>query len=214
MQILGFKANIKEMEQVNEDVLEKLEEKERVIQRLEGTEDGDSGEKVKKLEEENEILAAQIREMQEEMAESSNMSKLQNKNLSSMEIANELLNQQVKNLHQEREKLLKIVSEGNQGDKLDQNRAQIQSNLQGIAKVMNKNNKLKESLSIKNKDFEYLQNETSRLSQLLELKEKECASFQSQNQELQLTFTSELAQKETFFIEKTKGTYLSLYSPL
>lgn len=204
---MNLKKKTEELQDINENTLNELEEKNKIIEKLKKdnfSPNFNQEHRAERLQKENSILASQLREMQEEIAENCNMSRMQTKSLTSLEMANSMLNDQVKNLQNERDKLLNIVSDREQDCKVEVNRSQLHSDLQGIAKVMNKNAKLKESLTLKEKECEHFQNEIARLSNTISLKDKEISDIFTQHQDLQTRFTTELTQKDFFIQEKIK----------
>ncbi|CAI2373055.1 unnamed protein product [Moneuplotes crassus] len=208
LQIMNLKKSTEELQNINENTLNELEEKNKIIEKLKKDNSSSSFNQehlAERLQKENSILASQLREMQDEIAENCNMSRMQIKSLTSLEMANSMLSDQVKNLQSERDKLLNIVSDKEQDDKVEINKSQLHSNLQGIAKVMNKNAKLKESLTLKEKECENFQSEVSRLSQIISLKDKEITDIFTQHQDLQTRFSTELTQKDLFIQEKIKS---------
>jgi len=161
---------------------------------------------------ENSILASQLREMQEEIAETSNISKIQNKNLSSLEITNNMLSERVNNLENEKMRLMSLVSdqEDLEENNLTETDNQIQVTMHGIRKLKNKNNKLKEVLNLKTNQCIEFETEIYRLSQVIEGKDKEISNVIEQYQELKNTIDTDNAQKDTLFLERIKSKILNI----
>lgn len=93
------------------------------------------------LKRENSILATQLRDMQDELANNSNISNIVSKNANSLEITNNILSERCNLLERENreyEEKFMILSD-----------SQTRSNLQGITKLKNKLSRLKEDLTMK-----------------------------------------------------------------
>jgi hypothetical protein len=98
LQIMNSKKSIDELKTLNEKTLNQLEEKNRQLVKFQNevkhrNRDSDRYDRqnMETLKRENSILATQLRDMQDELAENSNISKIQTKNASSLEISNNIL---------------------------------------------------------------------------------------------------------------------------
>lgn len=204
LQTMSLKETIDEMKSVNEGTLTKLETTTKRLKQLESEQRISEQEtygmqNAATLRRENSILATQLRDMQEEMAETSNISRIQCKNATSLEMSNNMLNDRCNALEKENrefEEKLMVMSEG-----------QITSSAQSLSRFKNKISKLKEALSSKTNQCSEYENEFFRINQMLTAKEQENSAIFSQYQELKTTFEQEITQKDTAFLEKIKSTY-------
>jgi chromosome segregation ATPase len=153
------------------------------------------------LKRDNSILASQLRDMQEEMVESSNVSRFQSKNVTSLEISNSILNERISHLEKEnKEYEEKLMS-------LTDGQAHLDSH--SASKLKAKISKLKDSLNQKTLRVSEYESEIFRLSQVLSDKDQELSSFVNQYQELKNSCEEELRQKDSIFLEKIKSKFKS-----
>lgn len=97
---MNLKKTTDEMKNVNDNILNELEQKNKQLKQYEkeinskqrNFQDKDRH-NMETLKRENSILATQLRDMQDELAENSNISKIQTKNASSLEISNNVLSE-------------------------------------------------------------------------------------------------------------------------
>lgn len=204
LQVMSLKKSNDELTSVNEDTLNELEIKEKQIKELNNLLHSKGIEKPNKnidniqtLKRENSILATQLREMQEELAENSSISKIHNKNTSWLEITNNMLSERWNVLERENrefEEKLMTLSE-----------SQAQLNLHGITRLKNKVTKLKDTLNLRSTQWVELESEIIKLNQMLENKEKEMQTLFNQYQELRVTYESESQNKDLLYLEKLKS---------
>lgn len=97
---MSLKKSSDELKSVNEATLNELEVKDKQIKEFnhilssKGIERPNKNiDNIQTLKRENSILATQLREMQEELAENSSISKIHNKNTSCLEITNNMLSE-------------------------------------------------------------------------------------------------------------------------
>ena len=203
LQVSNLKKTIDELKNINEKTLSELEEKDKRLRSLESQvkdkvwDRSRNHDNIDILKRENSILATQLRNIEEELAESSNISKIQNKNASALEVSNNILSERCNMLEKENreyeEKLLYL------------NESQNRLNLQGITKLKNKVSKLKDALTQRTLQWTEYENEVFRANQVIEIKEKEAEAIIRQYQTLKSNFDSEVKNKETQFLEKIKG---------
>ena len=202
LQISNLKKTVDDLKAINEKTVSELEEKDKKFRSLElqskeklcdRSRNHDNMETLKR---ENSVLATQLRDIQEELAENSNISKMQYKNTNALEISNNILSERCNMLEKENkeyeEKLMYL------------NESQNRINLQGINKLKNKVSKLKDALTQRNIQITEYENEIFRVNQLLEVKDKESTTVINQYQSLKANFDIEVKEKEARFLEKIK----------
>ena len=195
------------MKKVNDKLLSQLEEKSNIIKQLESELSKrdlqklhDEAKNIGNLRKENSILATQLRDLQEELVENSNISKIYSKNASNLEVSNQLLSERCANLERENKEY---------EDKINYlNESQERSNLQGIHKLKGKINKLKDTLKIQNEQCTQYEHEIIKANQIIETKNSDLTTVAMQYNELKANFEAQVQAKEVAFLERIKGNFL------
>lgn len=180
---MNLKKSVDELKTINEKTLTKFEEAsnklkncEKELQRVVQKTSIFDKQNMETLKRDNSILASQLRDMQEEMAESSNISKFQNKNVTSLEISNNILNERIsalENENKEYEERLLMLADG-----------QAHTDFHSVNKLKAKISKLKDSFNQRTLQCSEYESEIFRLNQMLSEKDQELSSFANQYQEL------------------------------
>ena len=204
---MSLKKSTEELKNLNENTLDELESKNRKIEDLEyeltkheNIMDDMEKDTLETLKKENSILASQLRELQEEREENSNISRIQNKNLGSLEATIEMLTERCDNLEKENRRLTSLLPKINENDN-----KQAQIHFKAVTKLKGKISKLKETLNQRNNQLFEFENEAFRLNQLIEEKDKEISNVLAQFQDFKLNSENELNQKDAAFLERIKS---------
>lgn len=206
LQITNFKKTIEEMKELNEKTLAELEFKSNKIKQLESevtvkfSKPIVSNENIETLRKENSLLANQLRDIQDELVENSNISKAYSKNATQLEASNQLLSERCAFLERENREYEEKITYLNE--------SQERLNLQGITKLKNKLTKLKDTLDVRNNKCVEFENEIFRANQIIEEKDRELSTIFMQYNELKNSYDSHIQTKENEFLNQIKGIFL------